>query len=393
MRGDRNGVGLYVHVPFCERVCPYCDFAVVGAPTIELAVEARYTDALVRELETRRGGFAGEPLETVYFGGGTPSLLRAESLARVLEAAHRAFGAGGATGEVTLEANPSTVERDRLPAFREIGVNRLSLGIQSFDDATLRRLGRAHKAKESRETVSAAREAGFENLSLDLILACPGQGFEGFAHDLEEALACRPEHISIYELTIEEGTPFALAAQRDQLERADEDEAARMLEHTAARCSDAGLERYEVSNYARPGFTSRHNQRYWTRQPVFGIGMGAWSYEGPGEGRPHGRRRMNPRTLTAYLDAVEKGRVDALEIETLAPEQARGEAVFLALRRRRGLEAAAFEREFGAPPRHFYAEQIDRLVASELLTEGAGGDLRLSERGVLLSDTVFADFV
>ncbi len=392
-RAPRDGVGLYVHVPFCERICPYCDFAVVAAGHLEPAVEARYADALVREIEARAAAFEGAALETVYFGGGTPALFRADTLRRILEAAIGAFDAKEPPAEITLEANPSTVELERLPAFRALGIDRLSLGVQSFDDRVLKRLGRAHKAALARETLAAAREAGIENLSLDLILACPGQTFDDFAADLEEALAVQPEHLSIYELTIEEGTPFALAAARDQLALADEDAAAGMLEHVAERCRAAGFERYEISNYARRGFASRHNQRYWAREPVLGVGMGAWSYEAPGDRHPYGARRMNPRELEAYFASVEAGDDAGVEIESLSLEQARGEAVFLALRRSRGLDARAFEREFGGPPREFHGAAIDRLMAASLLTETASGDLRLSERGLLLSDTVFADFV
>lgn len=386
-------VGVYVHIPFCERVCPYCDFAVVGAREIAPEVEARYVAALEREIVARRAAFAGARLETLYFGGGTPSLFRAESIARVIAAARTAFDAPELPSEITLEVNPSTVERERLPAFRAAGVDRLSLGIQSFDDTTLKKLGRAHKAEESAATISAARAAGFENLSLDLIVACPGQGLEAYERDLARALEARPEHLSLYELTIEAGTPFELAASRNQLERPDEDRTTRMLERTAERCAEAGYARYEVSNYARPGFASRHNQRYWTRAPVLGLGMGAWSYEPPGVEHPHGARRMNPRDLERYLRGVETNEDTAVEHDVLDAAQARGEAVFLALRRMQGLEAAGFEAEFGAPPRAFYDEPIGRLCAAGLLVESPAGDLRLTEAGLLLSDTVFADFV
>ncbi|MCP5043174.1 MAG: radical SAM family heme chaperone HemW [bacterium] len=393
---QQESLGLYVHVPFCERVCPYCDFAVVAARPLESALERRYVDALVREWETRSEAFAAMRLATVYFGGGTPSLLSPQSLARVLDAVRECMGPLDPAVEITLEVNPSTTERERLPEFRALGINRLSVGVQSFDDTTLKRLGRAHKAGEGIATLRAAREAGFENLSLDLIVACPGQTFETFAADLECALGFAPEHLSIYELTIEQGTPFALAEGRGQLARPPEELAIAMLEHLAERCGAAGLERYEISNYARPGFESAHNARYWRREPVLGIGMGAWSSQRPGGALPNGGRQMNPRTLALYLAGVESVACDdasGIEVDALSAEQARSEAVFLGLRRSVGLDAAAFETEFGAPPRKFYSEQIDRLMAHGLLAETKSGDLRLTERGVLLSDTVFADFV
>jgi oxygen-independent coproporphyrinogen-3 oxidase len=297
--------------------------------------------------------------------------------------------------EITLEVNPSTLERDRLAGFRALGIDRISVGVQSFDDVTLRRLGRAHKAEEGVRTLEAARAAGFENLSLDLILGAPGQTRESFAVDLERALGFEPEHLSVYELTIESGTPFELAARRGQLRRADEDAVVDMLEHLTRRAAAAGLARYEISNFARSGFESAHNIRYWAREPVLGIGMGAWSNEPPDARAPFGRRRANPRDLAAYLASVDAdpGGAEAAEIEILSAAQARGEAVFLALRHRAGLCAASFEAEFGLSPRHYFADGIEKLVASGLLAETGAGDLWLTERGQLLSDTVFAHFV
>jgi oxygen-independent coproporphyrinogen-3 oxidase len=386
-------VGLYIHIPFCERVCPYCDFAVVAARTIEPAIEQRYVSALLRELDSRRADFPGRSLATVYFGGGTPSLLQPASLERLLDAARAAFSGSDCEIEISLEVNPSTTERERLPAFREVGINRLSIGVQSFEDETLKKLGRAHKASESWESLRAAREAGFGNLSLDLILACPGQSFDAFERDLENALEFGPEHLSVYELSIESGTPFALADERGQLARPSEELAARMLETLASRCAAAGLERYEISNAARPGFESAHNSRYWARQPVLGLGMGAWSSELPSDEMPFGGRRMNSRKLAEYLSGVEKADNSGVEFDRLSESAARGEAMFLGLRRTAGLSCVAFETEFGAPPRKFYARQIDRLMATGLLAEATNGDLRLTDRGLLLSDTVFADFV
>jgi oxygen-independent coproporphyrinogen-3 oxidase len=386
-------VGVYIHIPFCERVCPYCDFAVVAARTLSREVEERYVSALLLEMARRAEDFVPHSLSTVYFGGGTPSLLQPSSIERLVRAAKETFGAAGKGIEVTLEMNPSTTERERLPGFREAGVNRLSMGIQSFDDTTLKRLGRAHKASECGTSIEAARAAGFQNISLDLILACPGQSFAAFERDLDTALGYEPEHISVYELTIESGTPFALANERGQLDRPAEDLATQMLEHLAHRCAEVGIERYEVSNYARRGFESAHNSRYWAREPVLGLGMGAWSGEVPGGAMPYGGRSMNPRELGAYLSRVEGGEAAASEFDVLNEAQARGEAMFLGLRRAAGVVASAFEAEFGSPPRSFYREQIDRLMASGLIAETTSGNLRLTAQGVLLSDTVFADFV
>lgn len=384
-----HDLGVYVHVPFCERICPYCDFAVLAARPLSREREQRYLEALHAELEARRADFAGRELATVYLGGGTPSLLRPESVAALLDAIRAAFP--GTPREITLEVNPSTLERERLPAFRAAGVDRVSLGIQSFDDTTLRRLGRAHRAAEGHATLAACRAVGFERISLDLIVAAPGQDLPGVERELETAVACAPDHVSVYELTLEPGTPFADAAERGRLARPDEESAARMLECVEERLGEAGYERYEISSYARPGAEAVHNRRYWERRPVLGIGMGAVSNDPPGPGRPHGARRSNPRALADYL-AVVSGAA-APEREILSPETAQGEAVFLALRTAAGLDPERFAEEFGASPRALFGAAIEELGSAGLLEEGPGGRLRLTPRGRMLSDSVFAHFV
>ncbi|MCG8592116.1 MAG: radical SAM family heme chaperone HemW [Proteobacteria bacterium] len=384
-------VGIYVHVPFCERVCPYCDFAVVATRSLSPETEARYVAALEAELELRREAFAGARLETLYFGGGTPALLSPASIERLIHLAGRHFP--GSPREVTLEANPSTLERGRLGAFRQAGVDRLSLGVQSFDDTVLRRLGRAHKAGESSASLAAARAAGFENLSVDLIFGAPDQSLASVVADWAALLDFAPEHVSSYELTIEPGTPFALADARGQLARPDEAEALALYDVVDAGADALGLERYEISSFARPNRESQHNQRYWRRAPVLGLGMGAWSTDPARPDAPHGVRRANPRELPAYLAAVAAGRPASAECEPLLPPVARGEAAFLALRRRQGLDARSFAAEFGGPPRAFFEDWIDSLVGAGLLSENETGDLSLTERGRLLSDTVFEGFV
>jgi oxygen-independent coproporphyrinogen-3 oxidase len=390
---DRDSVGVYVHVPFCERVCPYCDFAVVAARRLPREREERYVEALLAELASRQAAFGGRALASLYLGGGTPSLFSPASLARVVAAVRAAFGPRGEV-EVTLEANPGTLERERLPGFREAGVNRLSLGVQSFDDRTLKRLGRAHRAADAELALAAARAAGFAAVSLDLVLAAPGQTPAGLAADLARAIAAAPEHVSTYELTIEPGTPFATAAARGQLDLPDEETAVAMLELARAELAAAGYERYELSNHARPGFAAVHNRRYWERRPVLGLGVGAFSTDPPGPQAPFGSRRANTRDLETYLAAVLAGRsAEADAPERLDAATARGEAAFLALRSARGLDAGAFAAEFGEPPRGFWGSEIERLVAEGLLREAPGGDLCLTPRGCLLADSVFQHFV
>ncbi|HXV37113.1 MAG TPA: radical SAM family heme chaperone HemW [Myxococcota bacterium] len=395
--GDAS-IGVYVHVPFCERVCPYCDFAVVAAPALAESQESRYVDALLRELAARAPDYrapdgSAPRLESLYLGGGTPSLFTPRSLARIVEVVRAAFDAD-ARVETTLEVNPSTLERSRLREFRALGIDRVSVGAQSFDDAVLKRLGRAHRADEVDRTLAACRDAQFASISLDLMFAAPGQRLAALEADLERALAFAPDHVSSYELSIEPGTPFALAARRGQLELPDEDEAIAMLEHIEVRLGAAGFERYEISNYARPGHAAVHNRRYWERRPVLGLGVGAFSTEPASAAAPFGARRANLRELRGYLDRIARAQpADAGPREVFDAATARGEAVFLALRGARGLVAEEFEREFGGLPRAFFGAAIERLVAARLLEESARGDLRLSARGRLLADAVSAEFV
>jgi oxygen-independent coproporphyrinogen-3 oxidase len=386
-----ESLGVYLHVPFCERVCPYCDFAVVATDSLAPSDEERYVAALLAELAGRAPRFAGRSLETIYFGGGTPSLLRPESIERIVLALRRAFA--GAPREITLEANPSTLERKRLPGFRAAGVDRLSLGVQSFDDRILRKLGRAHRAEAVHGTLAAARAAGFENLSLDLIVGAPGQARGDLERDLDATLAFGPEHVSAYALTLEPGTPFAEAARAGRLAVPDDDAVAELLERTDVRLEADGLRRYEVSSWARPGREAQHNQRYWRRAPVLGLGVGAHSTEPPTDRAPFGSRSANERSLPAWLARIEAGRIDPPEGERLGEATARGEAAFLALRTRRGLAAAQFASEFGAVPRHFFGAAIDTLIADGLLHESPNGDLTLAPRAWLFADTVATHFV
>jgi oxygen-independent coproporphyrinogen-3 oxidase len=384
-------VGVYVHLPWCERVCPYCDFAVLAARRLDPAMEAAYCADLERELLARKDDFPDRRLATIYLGGGTPGLFRPESIERLLKAIRRCFP--GEPQETTLELNPSTVERARLPAFRAAGVDRLSIGVQSFDDGLLKRLGRAHRAEVVDSTLAAARAAGFDEISVDLIFAGPGQSMADLDADLTRVIDFAPEHVSTYELTWEPATPFGRARAAGRLTSCDEDLAADMIEHVERRLEAADYERYEISSYARVGHRARHNARYWQRAAVLGIGMGAHSTEARHPGQPHGARRANPRTLEAWRTALHRDPGAAGEEERFSAEVARGEAVFLALRQREGLDPVRFAAEFGGPPRAFFAAQIERNRAAGWLEESAEGGLRLTPAGRLVADSVAEAFV
>jgi oxygen-independent coproporphyrinogen-3 oxidase len=386
-------LGVYLHVPFCERICPYCDFAVVAARPLRPPDEERYVAALLAELALRAPAWEGHRLATVYLGGGTPSLLQPESVARLVEGVRSRFEATGPI-EVTLETNPSTTPSERLAGFRDCGVNRLSIGVQSFDDAKLKALGRAHRAEECRSTLAAARQAGFENLSIDLMFRAPNESVEQLERDLEAFATAGSQHVSTYELTIEANTPFGDATDAGRMHpRLGEDETAQLMQRIDQRLLAAGFGRYELASYARPGFESVHNRRYWERLPVLGLGMGAWSSTPCSADAPHGGRRSNVRELAPYLERTLHGEAPDDSVELLSPSVARGEAVLLGLRRSEGVDGARFEREFGGPPRHFYAAQIDELLGLALIFETPFQGFALTDEGRLLADSVAERFV
>ena len=377
---------LYVHIPWCRHVCPYCDFNVYAQ---QRPPEADYTAALVRELGTwaARPSFAGRHVASVYVGGGTPSLFSADVIGRIIAAADRTFGIVAAA-EVTLEANPGTVTRDTLAAHRAAGVNRLSLGVQSFAPHLLAALGRDHTPDDTHAAMTAARAAGFENVSMDLIFAIPGSTLADWAHDLERTIALAPAHVSAYALTFEERTPYHAWRRTGRIRAVDEDDEAAMAELAGERLATAGYARYEISSWARPGRASAHNQRYWDGSPYLGLGAGAHSFAA--EPSP-ARRWSNIRLPAAYMDAVTVGGVAVAEEHPLDVEQARADFVFTGLRRIVGVDATAFAARFGLPLADAFPH-VPGLVRDGLL-EWAGARLRLSPHGLRFADTVAATFV
>jgi len=377
---------LYVHVPWCRHVCPYCDFNVYAAAE---APEPVYVEAVAAELLAwaGRAPCRGRRAKSLYLGGGTPSLLSPAAIATVLEAVGRGFGiASGA--EVTLEANPGTVTRERLAGYRAAGVNRLSLGAQSFHAEHLRTLGRDHTAADIRAAAEAARAAGFANLSLDLIFAVPGQTLAEWEDDLAATLDLAPEHVSAYALTFEPGTPFHAWRASGRLRPVDEDGEAAMAEAGLVRLEAAGYARYEVSSFARPGFASRHNTSYWDGSDYLGLGAGAHSFSA--EPAP-GRRWANERLPERYLSAVREGGTAVATEERLGAAQARGEFCFTGLRQTAGVDLERFRRRFGIELDAAFPH-LERLIADGLV-EASGQRLRLTARGFRFADSVAASFV
>ena len=374
--------GIYVHVPFCRRKCPYCDFY----STTDLALAPEFLDAL--EFEIRR--CRPDPLifDSIYIGGGTPSLLSAADLARILAALFARLRLQ-APVEVTLEANPGSVGRAGLAAFRAAGVNRLNIGVQSFQDENLERLGRIHTAGDARRVFAQARAAGFDNLGIDLIYGLPGQGRAAWRRELAEAVRLAPEHIACYMLTIEPGTPLAQAQRDGRFQPAPEEQVAGLFLETSQFLTKNGYRHYEVSNFARSGpngaCRSRHNGKYWSYRPYLGFGPAAHSFVPP-------RRFWNHRSLERYCATLSVGRLPRAGQERLTRSQQMTEFIMLGLRTAEGVGLAEFRQRFGVDFNAVHGAAAADLQARRLLSL-SGGRWAATLRGMLYLDTVTAALV
>ena len=377
---------LYVHVPFCRLLCAYCDFVTVGGRARDIP---RYVRALHAELAMWP---AHGDLRTIYFGGGTPSLLKADAVAGLVEAASLRWAT--TPSEVTLEANPSGREAPDWRGLRSAGVTRISLGAQSLRDPELRALARGHSATEVRAAVAATRDAGFDNLSLDLIYGIPGQSLADWRDGLRRAVALDPDHLSLYALQLALAPdewaapprPGALRWRRRMSARQDDDMAAAQYALAEEELERAGYRHYELSSWARPGHQSRHNGAYWDRRPYTGIGAGAHSYDG------QARRSWNGRDLDGYLADVEAGRLPEAGSEQLDEPVRQFEAIALGLRRIGGVNRRAFAGEFGVDPVARFADAVAAGRTNGLL-ELTARDLRLTPPGRLLASEVLVNFL
>jgi oxygen-independent coproporphyrinogen-3 oxidase len=375
--------GLYVHIPYCRVKCPYCDFNVYGGTTWP---EDRYADALVAEIRqaARTAPWIALPIDTIFFGGGTPSLFAPESIARVI-AGVRDYFVVRDDAEISLEANPGTIDRNGLARLRSAGVNRLSIGIQSFRDGELTALGRDHTAAEASTAVDLARTIGFDVVGADLMFGIPGQGLRDWEDNLRCAIALGPEHVSAYGLTYEHDTPYHAWRNSGRIQPVTESVETDMFIETERILEAAGYEHYEISNYARPGWQCRHNLTYWRRQPYLGIGAGAHGFAAT---PPYGRRFENVRLPKHYMALVEEHGHGIATTEDVSREQAIGEYLFLGLRLRAGIDRAAFSELFGTSPDDARPSMAS-LIQSALL-EHVGEQIRLTPSGLLQADFVCA---
>ncbi len=375
--------GLYIHVPFCVRKCLYCDFTSYPYHPPDART---YLQALRQEMRLYGKILSSEEREvsSLFIGGGTPTCLPADGLAAMIEDAGSVFKLLPGC-EITVEANPGTIGREGLAQLSAAGVNRLSIGVQSFQDGLLKVLGRIHDARAAVEAVRAARQAGFVNVNIDLIFGIPGQSAGDWLETLGRAAELSPEHISLYGLQLEEGTPLERAVTLGKLVACPEELELSMYRTAIDFLTGHSYEHYEISNFARPGRQSVHNLKYWLNRPYLGLGAGAHSCF-------RGERFANETSLKLYFDKVFRGEYPVKDREVLSEKVAMSEFMFLGLRLIRGVDLDMFQRRFGKRAEVVYSSQINRLLEQGLI-EARDGYLRLSEKGLPLANRVFLEFV
>ncbi|MEO8573424.1 MAG: radical SAM family heme chaperone HemW [Pyrinomonadaceae bacterium] len=377
--------GVYLHIPFCKSRCSYCDFATDVYRSSD-GVD-RYVNALVTEISSnslsnpKSKTQNPKSADTVYFGGGTPSLLSPKEVEVILKAVKLEFDVSP-TAEITMEMNPATVTIESLNGYRALGVNRASFGVQTFNDRALKLLARGHDANDARNTFRLLRDAGFENISFDLIGGLPGQTFDDWRRNLGEAISMQPEHLSLYLLEIHEATPLAEQIRSGRQPKPDDELAAEMYEHMVEKLSAAGYEQYEISNFAKPGFESQHNSKYWRLDPVYGFGVSAHSFDGY-------QRHANERDTAKYVQSIE----DALSAEVFRERiVVASEYAFLGLRLADGLDLDEYRRRFGFAIEEKYALELQTATDNGLI-QLEEGRLILTDKGKVFSNEVFSIFV
>lgn len=374
-------VGIYLHVPFCQAICNYCNF---NRGLHHDAVRRRYVDALIADI--RRSADPSVTADTIYFGGGTPSLLAPAEVARIVAACRDSFGLAG-DAEITMEANPESSGGEALEAFRAAGANRLSFGVQSFHDEELRRLGRLHSSQAARTAVRLARSAGFDNLSLDLMMWLPGQRVDQWLASVDALVELEPDHASLYLLEIYPNAPLRDEMARAGWSQAPDDDAAEMYVAGLERLERAGFEQYEISNVARSGARrSRHNLKYWQGGEWLAFGCGAHATFG-------GERWRTISGTAEYIDRVAAGEDVRVDRRRLGHEERLEEALFMGLRLTEGLDLASLSRQHGIDIWSRYGQDLEPYVTAGLLVHETGRRLALTRRGMLLANDVMAVFI
>ncbi len=368
--------GIYFHIPFCRRICAYCDFY----KNADLRLMEQTLAAMEREVVARRDFLHGEAVRTIYFGGGTPSLASAEWIGRAIELCRATFDCS-LLEEITLEANPDDLSEEYLAALRAVGVNRLSIGIQSFDDEVLRVMNRRHDAAAAVRAVEAARAVGFDNITIDLIYGLPFGAKDALARSLEQTVALDVEHVSAYHLTIEPNTRFGRMAARGELAPVPDEESERQYNQVHTTLTEAGYDHYEISNFARKGRRSRHNSSYWQSQPYLGIGPAAHSFDGE-------NRVWAVASVAEYLAGVDGG--ECYESEHLTATDRYNETIMTSLRCREGVDLGALEKNFGRARAEYFTTEAERFIASGVLVCDGNRVAMCPERW-LVSDSVIAE--
>ena len=375
-RKENSPMEIYIHIPFCIRKCDYCDFLSGPSGPKE---QADYVQALLREIQAVEEG-EGRSVSSIFIGGGTPSVLDERFLGDILREIRNRFKMKE-DAEITIEVNPGTANIGKLQAYREMGINRLSIGLQSPEDRELKILGRIHNYGQFLETYQEARTVGFDNINIDLMSAIPDQTYEGWVKNLRTVAELEPEHISAYSLIVEEGTPFAAR----KLNLPDEDTEYNMYEATAQILKEYGFEQYEISNYARKGRECRHNVGYWTRQDYLGFGLGASSLYGK-------ERFANTADMKKYLENSKNPEKIREKEPSLTREDEMAEFMFLGLRMTKGISKADFQRCFGCTIESVYGEVLEKYESMELLLE-KDGRIFLSREGIHVSNSIMAEFL
>lgn len=370
--------GIYIHIPYCRKACHYCNFHFsTSLGSIDEMIKALQKEIILQK------DFLREPVETIYFGGGTPSILEPDKIALLIKAVQSTFGVK-AGAEITLEANPDDISKDTMRALQEIGINRMSLGVQSFDDKVLTRLNRSHNSQQAFKAIENIRRAEIENITIDLIYGIPGQSDRKWRTNLVEAVQLDIQHLSAYALTIEEKTVFGNWYSKDKIAPVNDDGYASQYEYMCSFLKDSGFTHYEISNFAKPGFESRHNQSYWEQQNYLGIGPGAHSYNGK-------TRFFNVSNNLYYIRSMKEGQIP-FEKEHLSTEDRINEYLMTGLRTKSGISLSKLSSEFNYDLMALKGDCLHRYIDEDLMTD-TGEHLVLTDKGLFLSDAIIVELM